>query len=152
MFYTLQIITLLLYSLLVSQSFFYVMGYGAALNKLSATAFIEQRVAIDTAIAGRLRFLYIACLICLLFLLYLSCTNDLVFLTNILLALSCLVLDMFIAIKKNIPLNKTIATWDLNNYPEDWQETRSEWLRYFSWRMIACITGFLYFLGGMFFH
>lgn len=151
MFQFLQYSLLIIYSLLVSESFMYAMGYGAVVKKLSAGAFIEHR-SVTQAMNVKQSVLYAAAIINLLALLYLSCTSDLVFITNILLALCCLGLDIFIAVKKQSRLNKIIAGWDTNNYPEEWQDIRSEWWRYFSWRMIACITGFLYFLGGMFFH
>jgi flagellar biosynthesis component FlhA len=151
MFQFLQYSLLIIYSLLVSESFMYALGYGTIVKKLSATAFIEHRVAAQS-ISFKQSILYLAAIVNLLALLYLSCMFDLVFITNILLALCCICLDVFIAVKKQSKLNKTIASWNINNYPEEWEDIRSEWWRYFSWRMIACITGFLYFLGGMFFH
>ncbi len=71
--------------------------------------------------------------------------------TSSVIALVALVIDIAIALKGNIPLNRTINTWSANRYPDNWQQVRSKWFSLYHVRQVANIAGFVCLLGGLVF-
>jgi uncharacterized membrane protein len=63
-------------------------------------------------------------------------------------AFVALVVDVIITIKGNIPVNNIINTWTPGSHPANWNNFREKWLRFFGYRQIANLTGFISLLIG----
>jgi hypothetical protein len=143
----LQLLHLVLFSIIAGQSFFYLIGGREAIRLLSAPAFIEQRKITDRIIAGRLRITYILALMLSLVLISIWLIRGGAFPTIfIVLSTLCLIIDLSIAVRGNIPLNREIQTWATSQYPANWNRIRSRWLRFFAWRELVSIVGLLLLL------
>lgn len=64
-------------------------------------------------------------------------------------ALVCLIADVTIALKFNIPLNHVINTYGNNTGTVQWELIRSQWLEYFRHRGIFSALGMLSLLVGL---
>ena len=147
---TVQFTQILLFCVIAGQAFFYFIGGTAALKNVSATAFIEQRKAIDAEIAPYLKVIYpltIVISVAMLALLRQQIGSALFVLS----AIACLlvIIDLVIAIKGSIPLNQLINTWSLDAYPGNWHVVRDQWLTYLNYRQFCGITGLLCLLVGI---
>ena len=66
-------------------------------------------------------------------------------------ALVALVIDIAIAMKGNIPLNKTINSWTPAQYPNNWEQVRANWFSLYHVRQAINIVGFISLLAGLVF-
>jgi hypothetical protein len=58
---------------------------------------------------------------------------------------------MLIAVKGNLPINAVINNWSKDRYPSNWFEYRDRWLKFFRYRKVAVVTGFVSLVIGIFF-
>jgi hypothetical protein len=65
-----------------------------------------------------------------------------------LLALLCLLLDVVLMIRENVPINGVIDRWSTTSYPEDWETYRTKWFAVFGYRQVVLLVGFLSLLIG----
>jgi uncharacterized membrane protein len=54
-----------------------------------------------------------------------------------------MVLVLVVTIGFEVPLNKQIQSWTLNNAPSSWQHVRDLWLERHLWRTISSVLGFV---------
>ena len=145
-------INLLGYAFIAGQAFFYLLAMGNAQKNLKAPAYIELRNLLDKNLGARFKIVYYTVLVSspLLCVLTARKTASLLFMTF---AIACIALwiDVFVMMKGNIPLNRLIQSWTPDNHPDNWQEYRAEWLRYYQLRQVAAIAGFLSLLIGVVF-
>lgn len=141
--------TLLAYGIIVSQSFMYILSLRYAQLNLSLTSYIELRKLVDASMRRRFRYpMYIGLLTNLI--LVISTIDDpssLLFIAAAF-AFVALVSDTMITVKGNIPVNDEINTWSAERYPANWADHRAKWLRFFQYRQIANISGFVALLVG----
>jgi uncharacterized membrane protein len=144
--------TVLSYSFIVSQSFMYILSLKQAQLNLSANAYIEIRKQIDDNMRRKFKYpIYLALLANLLLLIFtVQNPGSLSFITGAV-AFIALVIDTLITVKGNLPVNDIINEWSADNYPANWADYRTKWLRLFQYRQIANITGFLSLLIGVVF-
>jgi hypothetical protein len=147
-----KFIDLLLYSIVLSQPFFYALAMTKSQKGLSAPAYIELRNLIDKSLQVKMRLLYYSVLVVALVLIGLSSANptSLLFICSVV-SFAGLAFDMYFTLKGNIPVNKIIQGWSPDNYPPEWAETRKQWFFYYSRRQIADIVGFVSLLVGVVF-
>jgi uncharacterized membrane protein len=145
-------ITLLTYAFIVGQSFFYILALSNASKKMQASSYIETRKLIDAELQSRLSLVYYAALAASILLTAFSIVNPngILFISSVI-ALIALVIDIAIALKGNIPINKTINSWSSSNYPANWQQFRSKWFSIYHIRQAVNIAGFISLLGGLVF-
>ncbi len=145
-------ITLVFFSLTVSQPLFYWMALRNTSRNLSASAYIEMRNQIDTQMRRRGPVAYYGTLIFSLILAIIAFTgDDPVLRIASFTALLGLVTDIALMMKGNVPINKTIQVWTPELYPSDWQDYRDRWLRIFGYRQVAlCISFFSLLAGAVF--
>ena len=62
-----------------------------------------------------------------------------------------LIIEILLAVKGNMPINKAIDSWEKNDYPDDWNAYRTKWFSIYTKRQIANIIGFLSLLVGVVF-
>jgi hypothetical protein len=141
--------SLVTYSIVVSQPIFYIVALGRAQRALSAAAYIELRQCINSVMTRRVPVIYLSALAAVLALLVFSLRlRDWSGLVTATVALLCLVVDVFLMIRENVPINGVIDQWSTTNYPEDWESYRTRWFEVFAYRQIVLLVGFLALLVG----
>jgi len=140
---------LLIYSIIVSQSFMYVLALRNTQLKLDATAYIQVRKLIDQNMQAKFRYVtYTALIVTLLFIpIAYSSGSGLLFMSA-LVAFGMLVADTVITVKGNRPINAAINSWTNDQYPPNWQDVRAKWLQFYQYRQILNITGFVVLVAG----
>lgn len=144
--------TLMLYSVVISQSVFYLLAMSNVTKSMQPATYIESRQLLDKNLQYNLRTVYYLTLASSFLLVAFCVTNPsgLLFICSII-ALLSLVADVVLTLKGNVPLNKVINTWTAADYPSDWKKYRSKWLSIYSLRQTANIIGFVSLLSGLIF-
>ena len=145
-------ITLLLYSFVISQSFFYILGLSNVLKSMQPATYIESRKLLDKNLRASLPAVYYLALIASIALVTFCVLNPsgVLFICSII-ALAALLADLILTIKGNRPINETINTWSASNYPANWKEYRSKWFAVYTIRQVANIIGFVSLIAGLIF-
>ena len=142
-------INLLAYSIIVSQSFSYIIALTDVQKNLSAASYIELRKLLDANFRKKFGIVVYTTLISSTLLTVLSAMNPtcLLFISSAI-GLAALIIDILLMLKGNMPINNMINTWTSENHPADWKSYRAKWLSTFKKRQIANIIGFLSILIG----
>lgn len=145
----LLVLMLLSYSIIVSQSFMYILALKHVQLSLGANSYTELRQLIDISMRSNFKYVIYAALLSNLGLVITTIKNpgSLLFITAVV-AFAALVLDIIIAVKGDLPINDVINSWSTDNYPKNWAEYRTKWFHIFQYRQIANITGFISLLIG----
>ncbi len=145
-------ITILMYAFVISQSFFYLMAITATLKKMQATSYIETRNLLTKNLETPLQLVYYAALASSLLQTSFSVVNPsgLLFKASFV-SLIILVVDVLLAVKGNIPLNKFISSWTSSSYPDNWKDYRNRWFALYHKRQVLNIAGFITLLIGFIF-
>lgn len=144
--------TALAYSMIVSQSFMYILALKDVQLQLDANAYTEFRKLIDISMRENFKYVVYVALLSSLALMLATIKNpgSLSFITSAI-AFVALVVDTLLTVKGSLPINDVINTWTADSYPANWSEYRTKWLTVFQYRQLANITGFLSLLiGGVF--
>jgi hypothetical protein len=144
------LLTLLAYSIIVSQSFMYILSLRQVQLSLDADPYTALRKLTDTGMRGNFKYVVYAALLTSLALVIVNIKNPggLVFITAAI-AFAALVIDTVLTLKGNLPINDVINTWSAGNIPSNWTEYRTKWFEIFQYRQIATITGFVSLLVGV---
>lgn len=142
-------LTVVLYSIIASQSFMYILALKHVQLSLNAESYIEFRKLINDSMQANFKYVVYGVLLTNLLLVISTGKNpsSLLFITA-LVAFVCLVIDTLITVKGNMPINTVINTWSSESYPADWNEYRLRWLTLFKYRQVANLTGFTSLLIG----
>lgn len=148
-FNLLLLFTILFYSIVVSQSFMYILSLKHAQLNLEADAYISLRKLLDQAMTRNFKYVIYLALLFNLILVIATLRNPfgILFITS-LISLLALIGDVLIAVKRSLPINATINTWKRDAYPTDWSQYRSNWLKVFRYRQVLNIIGFVSLLVG----
>lgn len=140
----LSCLSLLLFSVVVSQPLFYWMALDRAAQGLSARAYVELRQQINAAIVKRLMGTYLATLLALLALLGTALSQHRLWLTlGAGGAALTLLADLTLAAKLNIPINRRMDGWNLDALPDDWAAQRDAWRAALGLRRWVLLLGFV---------
>ncbi len=144
--------TLIAYSVIVSQSFMYIIALKNVQTNLQAGPYIELRKLLDAGFRANFKFAVYAALLFNLSLLISTARfpGNLLFFTS-LISFIALVADVLLALKGNVPINDQINSWTTENHPVDWSTYRTKWLNIFFYRQVCNITGFTSLLAGAIF-
>ncbi len=144
------LLTLLAYSIIVSQSFMYLLSLKQVQLNLDADAYTALRKLTDTSMRGSLTYVVYAALLASLASVIVTIKNPggVVFITAVI-AFIALVIDTVLTLKGNLPINDVINTWSAGHIPANWMEHRTKWFEIFQWRQMAVITGFVSLLVGV---
>jgi hypothetical protein len=142
-------ITLAMYAVIASQSFFYMLALSNATKKMQAVAYIETRKLIDAELQFKLSLVYYAALCSSLLLTAFSVVNPngILFISSVI-ALITLLVDIGLALHGNRPINKIINSWSSSQYPDNWEQVRSRWFSIFHSRQAVNIVGFISLVAG----
>ena len=102
-------ITMLMYSFVISQSFFYILAMSGTLKKMQAETYIETRNLLTKNLQAPLQLVYYTAFSSSILLTAFCVVNPsgLLFICSVI-ALTALVADVLLAVKGNIPLNNFI--------------------------------------------
>lgn len=144
--------TLLAYSIIVSQSFMYILALKNAQLQLDANPYTLLRKLIDSSMRSNFTYVVYTALLANLLLVIVTMKNpgSIVFLTASI-AFVALVADTVLTLKGNLPINDIINSWSADNQPANWTDYRTKWLTIFQYRQIATISGFVSLLVGVVF-
>jgi len=140
----LLLLTLLSYSIIVGQSYMYIIALKNVQNSMQANSYIELRKLLDASFMANFKWVVYAALLTNLLLVISTIRNpgSLLFIT-VAIAFAALVTDTLLTVKGNLPINSLINGWSADNYPADWATYRTKWLNIFQYRQVANITGFI---------
>lgn len=143
------LLTLLAYSMIVSQSFMYLLSLKQMQLNLGFSAYTEVRKLIDASMRMNFKYVIYATLLLNFMLVILTAKQpaSLLFFTSII-ALVAFVVDTLLTVKGNMPINDIINTWSAANAPSDWEYYRAKWLTIFGYRQLVNIIGFVSLLVG----
>lgn len=143
------LLTILSYSVIVAQSFMYMIALKKAQYKMKAASYIELRQLLDAGFKANYKYaVYAALLSNLALLVMISKHAASVFFVTSALAFCALIIDILLSVKGNVPINEAINTWSADKYPADWADYRTEWLQIFQYRQVVTIMGFIILLAG----
>lgn len=147
-----RIAFLLLYLIVVSQGIFYLFALGKALSGVSMDAYAEIRNSTDQVIEWRLKFVYPATVLIGLITVVLCFMKAPYSLLSISTAIAfvCVLLDLMMAIKFNMPINAQFQAYQAGIQGVDWTSLRNTWLQFLEYRGVVQVVGFLALLVGMF--
>ena len=142
-------ITLLVYAIIASQAFMYMLSLKQVQLNLGPTSYTEVRKLIDISMRASFKYVIYAAVLAnvLLVLLAAKTPSSLIFITATI-ALIALVAEIMLTLKGNLPINDVINTWSADTIPANWTAFRDKWFTIFQYRQIASITGFISLLIG----
>lgn len=145
-------INLLLYAIIVSQPFTYVIALSNVQKNLSPVTYIEGRKLLDSNFRKKYTWVvYMVLLSNTLLSVLCSVQPDcLLFITSVI-AWIALIIDVLLAVKGNMPINAAINSWTAGNYPRNWNEYRTKGFSIYTKRQVVSIIGFLSLLTGVVF-
>jgi hypothetical protein len=141
--------TLIAYTVIVSQSFMYLIALKKVQASMQAGPYIGLRKLLDAGFRANFKYAVYAALLFNL-LLVISTANfpgRLLFASS-LIAFIALLADVLLTLKGNMPINDLINTWTTESYPDNWAAYRDKWLTIFQYRQVCNITGFISLLSG----
>lgn len=140
----LRIFFLLFFLIIVSQGIFYLFALNKALSGISIDAYAEVRNATDQVIEWRLKFVYpAALLIGFVTTLSLIKNSGTFVLVTTAIALLCVIVDLVLAVKFNLPINSQFHNYPASLQEVDWLALRKTWLQVLEFRGLVQILGFL---------
>ena len=141
--------SLVAYAIVASQPLAYLFFLGKAQRALSPVAYIELRQRINPVMTRRVPWIYAGALATLLLLLVLALhTGSWSARVTASVALLCLVVDVLLMLRENVPINGVVDRWSTTRYPEDWEHYRTRWFAIFAYRQIVLLVGFVALLVG----
>jgi len=137
-------LNVLVYSVIVSQSFMYMIALRNVQENMGAASYIELRKLLDRNFLKKFKpVVYSALLLGLSLVSTAIFQSSGVLLAGSSIAFAGLLIDIVLIVKGNMPINRFINSWTLETFPVNWIKYRSKWLYWFSWRQVANITGFI---------
>lgn len=142
-------LTVLGYSIVVSQVFMYMLSLKNMQLALDGTAYTQVRQLIDASMNVNFRYVVYTTLVLNLLYVILNAKEptSVVFITATI-SLLALVIDGILTLKGSVPINQIINNWSPAAVPADWKEVRLAWFRVFQWRQVIDLVGFLSLLMG----
>jgi hypothetical protein len=138
------VLNLFVYSVIVGQSFMYIIALRNVQESMGAASYIELRKLLDRNFLKKFKpVVYSALLLGLALVTVSLFQSSLVLTAGSIIAFAGLLIDVVLILKGDMPINRIINSWTLETFPANWVEYRSKWLYWFSWRQAANISGFI---------
>lgn len=143
-------LTLVLFSLVVSQPFFFLVALSRASGALSGPAYVELRQRINAVMNRRLVPLYGATLASAGVLAWTAyARGERVLAGAALAAIAGLVADAILAVRRNVPINARMDAWTPASPPADWETERARWSAAFALRQVVLSIAYASLLAGV---
>ena len=140
----LLVLNLFIYSVIVGQSFMYIIALRNVQESMGAACYIELRKLLDRNFLKKFKPVVYSALILGLALVVVSLFQaSALLIAGSSIAFAGLVIDVVLILKGDMPINRIINSWTLETFPKNWVDYRSKWLYWFSWRQVANISGFI---------
>ena len=140
----LLVLNLFIYSVIVGQSFMYIIALRNVQESMGAASYIELRKLLDRNFLKKFKPVVYSALLLGLALVAVSLFQaSKLFIAGSSIAFAGLVIDVVLILKGDMPINRIINSWTLETFPPNWFDYRSKWLYWFSWRQVANISGFV---------
>lgn len=138
------LLAILAYSIIVAQSFMYIVALKNVQKTMAAGSYIELRNLLDKSFRANYKYAVYSALITSLLhaAVNIKSPDNLLFITAVI-AFIALAADVLLMMKGNMPINNLINTWTAEKYPANWAEYRAKWLQVFFYREIVTIIGFV---------
>jgi hypothetical protein len=138
------LLTVLAYSVIVGQSYMYIIALKNVQNSMLAGSYMELRKLLDSNFRANFKYAVYSALFANLLLVIstIKTPGSLLFITSAI-AFVALIADVLLMMNGNMPINNLINTWTMDNFPSNWAGYRAKWLRIFFYRETATITGFI---------
>jgi hypothetical protein len=138
------LIALLTHSIIVSQSFMYILSLKHVQFNLEANPYTDLRKLIDKSMRANFKYVVYAALLANFMLVISTIKNpgSLLFITAAI-AFVALITDTVLTLKGNLPINDIINAWTRDSIPANWADYRTKWFNIFQYRQIANIIGFV---------
>lgn len=145
-------ITLLLYAVVISQSFIFLLAMSNVTRNMRAKFYTEARQLLDKHVRGTLSLVYYATLLSSISLVAVTVTNPngFLFISSVV-ALIMLIADIILTLKENIPLQRMISNWSPARAPENWNSYRSRWTAGNRVKQALNLAGFIALVSGFVF-
>lgn len=141
-----------IYSFIASQPMFYLLGLSRAVKEMKPASFIDFRNLVDNSLQFSLRLVYYLGLFLGITWFYISLRSGLYFLIITgSISVVALLVDIFILLKGNNPINMSIQGWETTKYPQNWVEVKNKWFMFYRRRQAACLIGFFSLIIGIVF-
>ena len=137
------LLNLLAWSIIAGQAYMYIISLTDVSKNLDAPGYIRFRQLTDRNFMAKYKWVIYAAMILTPLLCILTIKQNGFVLACSLVTLLCLVLDLVFTMKGNMPINKLINTWTVENYAPDWERYREKWLSIYSRRQVVTIAGFI---------
>ena len=149
----LLLVTILLYSIIASQSFSYMISLSDVQKNMTLAEYISFRKCTDKnyrAKFGKLMYGALIANMLLLIVCIFTASFGLAIAAGI--AFILLSADSFIAVKYNVPINAMVNEWTTDGYPVNWTQYRQQWLQAFCKRQVINLSGFTILVSGAIFY
>lgn len=148
----LYFVNILLYTIVTSQSFMYLIALKDVQLNLQADQYIAIRKLIDKNFRAKYgKLIYGLLITSTLQFVYCSVQPDSLQFFTSLFAWLMLVTDILLAVQGNIPINNTINTWEASNPPANWKAVRTQWFKVYTIRQVVTIAGLISLFVGLIF-
>jgi hypothetical protein len=137
-----RLMQLMVYMVITSQLLFYFFILSDSLKLVSLENFIELRKVVDLSFGHRFKMIYYAGLLLSLtvVLLQIKQPGSILFITAVI-SLVCLLVDVAIAMKGNVPINSLFNNYQSGDTTQNWQALRLEWINLINIRGAFIVTG-----------
>ncbi|MNJ91300.1 hypothetical protein D3C87_89510 [compost metagenome] len=143
----LRYISILFVGLLAGNAFAFVLGVGPALEMLSVGTYVEFHQAMMSFLGARAPILYAGSLMALsLSLVTMRKQWRTLEYVMVLFALICVLDELVMSVNGNLPLTRSIQSWQINQPPNNWAEVRSQWMYLMYWRCALLVSAFVLLL------
>jgi hypothetical protein len=138
------LLTVLAYSVIVAQSYMYIVALKNVQTVMSGGSYIQLRKLLDANFRANYKYAVYATVITnmLLVLINIKSPNSILLLTASV-SFIALITDLLLMMKGNMPINNLINSSTPVHYPDNWAKYRAKWLQIFFYREIVVITGFI---------
>ena len=135
---------LLVYSVIVSQSFMYMIALRNVQESMGAVSYIELRKLLDRNFLKKFKpVVYTALLLGLALVATTFFQSSGLLMAGSIVAFVGLLIDVALIVKGDMPINRIINSWTAETFPANWFDYRSKWLYWFSLRQAANVSGFV---------
>ncbi|WP_336517759.1 hypothetical protein [Pollutibacter soli] len=146
------LLTVIFYSMIVSQSFMYILALRNLSLDLDVAAYTQMRKIIDANMRSKYSIVVYGSLILnlLLVVLLLGRHSGTLFIASTI-SMTALLIDTLLMVKGNMPLNAVINEWTSEKIPGNWKDVRLKWLNIYQQRQVVNIIGFIALVAGIVF-
>lgn len=137
------LLNIITWSVIAGLAYMYIIALSDVSRNLDAPGYIRFRQLIDRNFMAKYKWVIYTAMLITPLLSIVAANNGIVFIVCSLTTTCMLIIDLYLTLKGNLPINKLINTWEIDHYPDDWELYRAKWLSIYSRRQVVTIIGFI---------